>query len=326
MLARTQTRQLTHWPGWALVLSITLHLFTPAVAAAAPRRQTMNEQAPLYSWLRGGAAVVRARISALGIQPAASGQERAVLVLAIERVLAGSAPGSALHYEILRPQSELARKKFPDPIWGRVRLQQGAELLLVADPSAAAGAPLYAEALSPSDPVFLELEGILAEEQRSTPPAERLARYLRWLTSRSVPERLFAAEALAKDPFSDAELEERVAPAMAAVFTGERDLFVRVSLGEWMWKHLYPRIHGRGAAAVVDALLRSVSDPAEDVRRLALDALTEADPLKLAQLRIAAGPAALKQLQERLRQEQHAEVRARIQRIVQALHPAHFFH
>jgi hypothetical protein len=287
----------------------------------------MDQYIQLYSWVRGGASIHTARIEKVQIQPAAPGQQSVSLQIRIAKTLWGAEGDPLRRFEFEQPDGETARLKFSDPVWGRVELREGALILLVTrEPSGANADPLYADQIVNSDgPVLDSIRAVLDHERAGQ--KERFARYLHWLSSGSIVEKLFSAEALAKDeglPVSEregqAEPPDQIAVAFARAFTSEKDLYTRISLGTWMWDNVYPRSTVAGQVAIINATIQSAGDKDQDVRRFSLDQLTTAaDPMRLRQADVMTTREVIGFLQERLGQETSPEARDRIKRVVDAL-------
>lgn len=282
----------------------------------------MNEQIQLYPWTRSGASIYLARIAQMNVRPGPPGQEIISLRIQIEETLWGQPGAVSRQSALTRPASETARLKFPDPVWGRVDLREGALILLVTRELLETLAdPLYVDQVGdPKDPVLLAIRAILSQAQALHDGQQRLDAYLRWLAQGSTVAKLFGAEALAKDKdLPDVDREGRVAAAFSDAFAAERDLFVRLSLGEWMWDHIYSRTSATGQVSIINATIKGVGDASEDIRRFSLDRLTTVASVKLEQPTVIKSPEAIRRLQERLNQETDPEARNQIEKVIAAL-------
>lgn len=284
----------------------------------------MNEQIQLYPWTRNGASIYLARIAQMNIRPGPPGQEIVSLRIQIEETLWGQPGAVSRQSSLTRPASETARLKFPDPVWGRVDLREGALILLVThELSETPADPLYVDQVSdPKDQVLLTIRATLREAQALHDGRQRLAVYLRWLAQGSIVPKLFGAEALAKDQdLPDVDREGRIAAAFSDAFIAERDLFVRLSLGTWMWDYIYSRTNPAGQVLIINATIKGAEDASEDIRRFALDRLTTVASVKLEQPTVTKSPEAVRRLQERLNQETDLDARNQIQKVIDALRP-----
>lgn len=284
----------------------------------------MNEQIQLYPWTRNGASIYLARIAQMNIRPGPPGQEIVSLRIQIEETLWGQPGAVSRQSSLTRPASETARLKFPDPVWGRVDLREGALILLVThELSETPADPLYVDQVSdPKDQVLLTIRATLREAQALHDGRQRLDAYLRWLAQGSIVPKLFGAEALAKDQdLPDVDREGRIAAAFSDAFIVERDLFVRLSLGTWMWDYIYSRTNPAGQVLIINATIKGAEDASEDIRRFALDRLTTVASVKLEQPTVTKSPEAVRRLQERLNQETDPEARNQIQKVIDALRP-----
>lgn len=276
----------------------------------------MNEILNLYRWVRNDASIHLARIAGVRTQPAEPGQEKVALQVRIDETLWGSQGERMREFEMVRPVSEVAQLKYPDPIWGLVTFREATPMLLVLR-----GAEVvYAEEIGgPKDPVLTSVRAVVEFERTRADSNARVSRYLRWLAEGSTVERLFGAEALAKDGLTPAGHPERVAAAFARAFGSELSLPVRLSLGEWMWDSVFPGSNAAGQVAIINATIESASDAAAEIRDLALDRLVEAEPGKLHQPGVVAGPQVIRLLEARLTHEPAPEARKQIERVIAAL-------
>lgn len=284
----------------------------------------MNQHITPYSWIRSGAAVYLARLGKVRVAPGDPGQQITTLELRIEETLWGPRGDEVRKAVIVEPASATARMKFPDPTWGRVTPQEGALLLVVtAELGEEVRKPLYVEAIpGQQDPVLASLRDVLDAEGGNRDSAVRRSRYLGWLRSGSPIPKLFGAEALARDEdLPEIDPKGDVATAFAKGFDTANDLFVRMSLGEWMWSGIYPRTNEAGKVAILDASLRGAADPSEDVRRLCLDKLAEVGPRDLELPGLIKVPAAVPFVEERLAEETAPASRARLQKVLKIVRP-----
>lgn len=288
----------------------------------AKGKAAMNEQIQLYSWTRDGASIYLARIAQMNVRPGPPGQEIISLRIHIEETLWGQPGAMSRRSELTRSASETTRLKFPDPVWGRVELQEGALILLVTHEIVETLAdPLYVEqANDPNDPVLLATRAVLKQVKVPRDEPQSVDAYLGWLTQGSTVAKLFGAEALAKDPdLPSVDREGRVAAAFSNAFLAERDLFVRLSVGAWMWDHIFARTNPAGQVLIINASIKAAEEDLEDIRRFALDRLTTVASVHLEQPAITKSPEATRRLQERFDQETDPEARKQIKKVIDAL-------
>lgn len=289
----------------------------------------MNQEIQLYSFVRSGASIHIVRIDTMEIRSGQPGQLTVSLQLEIEETLWGEKGQPIRRTQFTQPESEVARLKFPDPIWGRVDPREGARLFLVThELSDTPAAPLYVEEiLESTDPVLsairevLDYDRVLFEQQRKGQDGQaRRSHYLNYLGGDVIVKELFGAEALAKDgDLPEIDPTGKVAQAMAAVFASDQVIFVRLSVGAWMWDSIYPRTNPAGHIAILNATLGGVSDNSEDIRRFSLDQLTDVDLTDVHQPGVMRSPEAVRLLQEQLPQETDPEVRNHLQKLIDAL-------
>jgi hypothetical protein len=291
--------------------------------AEAKEVGTMDEKVQLYSFIRSGAGIYTARIEQIDIQSAPAGQRALLLEIRIEETLWGNS-GTPLRYcVLLEPESEIARLKFPDPIWGRVNVQKGIRIFFVTQEFSETPAdPLYVEEIvDANDPVLSRIRAILQQQNVQTIIGNaRLTRYLQSLSQGTAVQKLFAAEVLAKDmDFGNAEQQGQIATAFATEFASEPDLYVRLNVGTWMWDNIYSRTNAVGKVAILNATLQGAENTSPDIRRFCLDRLVLAEPKDLQQVGVTKSPEVVRLLQERLQLETFPEVRDRIQKVIDAL-------
>jgi hypothetical protein len=289
----------------------------------------MNQFIPLYSFVRSGASIYIVRIDSMQIQSGSPGQQIVSLQFGIEETLWGKSGKPIRRAQYTQPESEIARLKFPDPIWGQVNPREGARLLLIThELSDAIADPLYVEEiLDSADPALsaireiLDNERVLFEQERKGQDGQaRRSRYLNYLGGDVIVKELFGAEALAKDgDLPEIDPAGKVAQVMAAVFASDQVIFVRLSVGAWMWDSIYPRTNLAGQVAILNATLGGISDDSEDIRRFSLDQLAEVDPADVHQPGVMSSPEAVQLLQEQLAQETDPEVRDHLQKLIDAL-------
>jgi hypothetical protein len=299
----------------------------PAPVVLRPLKKAsraMNEHIASYAWVRARekTAVYLARVTRASVVPGDPGQRITTLILRLEATLSGP-PGDELRKAIIvEPASATTRLKFPDPTWGSVEPQEGALLLLVTtELGTEVRKPLYVEKISnPEDPVLVSFREVLEAEGSRKEGYARRRRYLGWLTSGSVVPKLFGAEALARDKdLPEIDPRGEIAVAFAKSFEAEKNVFVRLNLGEWMWAGIYSRTNSAGKVAILNATLRGAADPTGEVRRLCLDKLPDASLRDLDSPSLVKVPAAIPFLEGRLAEEMPPEPRARLKKLLDFL-------
>lgn len=282
----------------------------------------MNEQIALYSFVRFGYSISTTHVESVDIKTDPSGQQAVSLRIRIEETLWSENGAPLRRCEFVQPNSETARLKFPHPIWGRVNLREGVRLFLVTSELTEMPAePRYVEEIgSPNDLVLSAIRAILENERTEHDGKAHFARYLRYLTEGTTVEKLFGAEALAKDlDLPNSGLTTQVAIAMATTFSSDPSIYVRLSVGSWMWESVYLRTDTVGKVAVINATINGVENPSQDIRRFSIERLMLAAPADLTDAEVIKDSEAVRVLQEQLQLETAPEVRDRIQQVIAAL-------
>jgi hypothetical protein len=172
--------------------------------------------------------------------------------------------------------------KFPDPIWGRVEIQEGAYLLFVTqEPTQIVQQPVYVEQYYDSqDTVLRSIYTVLEAEKASPGSEERLSRYFQWLQAPNPVPVLFAGEALATDKILlPVDKNGQFANAFASSFNAQSDYYVKISVGTWMWDDIFPRTNAQGEVVIINTILSALLSPSEEVREFAMDRLLTMDNL-----------------------------------------------
>jgi hypothetical protein len=282
----------------------------------------MDNTIQLYTFIRGGASIYIARIEEVTTQPGPIDQHTIALKIRVEQTLWGETTKEILRSQFTQPDNEIARLKFPHPIWGRVDPREGSRLFLVThEPEQTPLEPVYVEEIvDPGDVVLSGISDILSQEKPEQDPAARKARYLAYLAEGETVERLFGAEALAKDrDLPEIDQTGQVATAMAAVFISDATIYVRISVGTWMWENIYPRTSPEGKVAVINATIKGTEDSSEDIRRFSRDYLSRAGTADLLQTGVRKSSEAASLMQEQLELETSPEVRAHLQKLIDVL-------
>lgn len=262
------------------------------IAAAAAGRSTVNETFELWGWTREPFSMAVCRIGAVRVEPEDAVRERVFLELRLVETLWGAPPPEVRKPSFARRSDEIARVKSPDEVWGNVELSTGA-LVFVASRDPAAD-PFYAAKTAPDDLTLQAVRKLLAAERElKGDPAARKALYLSWLREGRLVQRLFAGQALSRDPLPGVDQDGEVARAIAKILGDERaDVFLRLSAVGWLHEYLWARTSARGKAAALQADAKALGAKDANVRRFALDALVDLDPLMLRQLGVADAQAA----------------------------------
>lgn len=284
----------------------------------------MNPHIHIYQFTHDGDGIGVARIS--GVQVKASprdGQERVSLDLRVEESLWDGRNQSTYSYSFDRPASEIARLKFPDPVWGRVDLRSGAEVLLVTQPATPEGKtqnPVYVEEIpATDDPVLRSIREVLTAERAKQSDPDLFDRHLRWLASDDVVKKLFAGEILAKEVHA-VDQTSRLIPAFARAFSEEQDPYAKISLGTWLWENLYPKtLSEDGRIEIANATLRATSSEDLNVRRFVIDRLSGADPELLRNPSVQPSREAILLLEDRRRKELDVSAQKNLDRVINAL-------
>jgi len=283
----------------------------------------MNEHVLLFKWVRSEASINIARILKIKREIGPPGQETLKVEVKLEQTLWGETGEPVRICSLNQHLSETTRLKFPDPIWGRVNLQEGAYLLFVtSEPAQIVREPVYVEQYYDShDPIISEINLVLEAEKIEQNADQRITRYVQWLNASHPVPLLFAGEALASDQdLLPVDETGQVANAFANGFSTQSDLFVRITLGTWMWEDIFSRTNNKGEVAIINATILGVDDPSEDVRRFSLERLiTIEDADKLLQPGILKDNKAVPYLMDELKRETSSDSRNRIEDLIKAL-------
>lgn len=284
---------------------------------------TMNKHINLYSWMRSGTSIHLANIVQINNKPGPPAQEEVTLQLQIKETLSGKPLEPLYRYKFLRHTGELTRMKFPDPVWGLVELREKACLLLVIGESSPGKTEVFyvEEVQDLKDPILLSIRTVTTFEKTGLSGKERVSKYLQWLLEGSIIEKLFGAEALAKDnDLPEIDKMGQVAETFAKVVESENDEYARISLSQWMWDHVFPRTTPAGEVKIINATIHSVDDANENVRVFSIDRLaTLSDPEKLKQSGVIKSLKALRYLRAQLQCETSVEAREHLQKVIDAL-------
>ena len=284
---------------------------------------TMNPHLQLYQFIRDVDWISVARITQVEANPGPqAGQETVKIGVQVEENLWGDSGPSTRTYVFRRPASRTAQRKFPDPVWGRVDLRPGAKILLVRPPAkgSAAQDPVYVEEiLRPDDPVMGSIRGVINQEGTQRERPSKVELYLHWVAGGSTVEKLFAGQALSKDGPTPAGWSARINLAVAGAFASEKDEYVKISLGSWLWDDLFPHADEEGRVSIVNATIRVASSGSTDARRFALDRLSAADPQLLRRQGVKPSGEIVRLLEDRKEKETDADVRRHLDEIIEAL-------
>jgi hypothetical protein len=222
--------------------------------------------------------------------------------------------------QLERPANRVSRLKFPDPIWGRVDIRDGARILLVTPPGAGRDdKPLYVDEISsPGDPVLLSIRDVLAAESRPHTAIDRFRRLLTWMNAEPI-HRLYAGEALATVQALSAEETAQAVTALAEAFIREQDEFIKVSFGTWLWDGLFPRATEASRIVILNATIQTAASQSSGARRLALDRLSQTSAELLRNPAVKPGHEAVRLLEERRDAETDAAERESLAQIIAAL-------
>lgn len=284
----------------------------------------MNPHIPLYQFIRAMHPITQARITQVRIS-SDSGQSREVLNIDVDitHTLWGERQPAHRSYVYERPSSFAAQVKFRDPVWGQVDIREGLEILIVSgigSPSAPAG-PVYVDQIeNPDDPVLKSIKDILAAEGSPNAGADHFGRRLRWLTNGTNVEKLFAGEALAREGTNlSQQQEEQLVRSFSDVYARETDEYVKVSLGAWLWDHIYERADEAGRIQILNATIAATSVPSVLVSGFALDHVLEADPRLLRNPGVHPTAELHRLLDKRKEQETDPEERRKLDTITRSI-------
>ena len=283
----------------------------------------MNKHINLYSWVRNDDSIYLARLIGTQIQPGPPGQEEVRLQCQIDVTLWGKNGEPLRTYTFLQPASKVARLKFPDPVWGLVELREKACLLLVLGESSPGKTEVFyvEEVQNQKDPILLSIRTVTAFEKTGLSGKEHISKYLQWLLEGSTIEKLFGAEALAKDnDLPEIDKMGQVAETFAKVVESENDEYIRISLSQWMWDHVFPRTTPAGEVKIINAIIKGAENANENIRIFSIDRLaTLSDPEKLKQPGVIKSFEAVRYLRAQLQCETSVEVREHLQKVIDAL-------
>src|SRR5207249_4757505 len=105
---------------------------------------------------------------------------------------------------------------------------------------------------NPDDPVLKSIKGVLAAEGAPNAGADRFDRHLRWLTNGTIIEKLFAGEALAQEFTDLSQQKTQLVLSFSQVYAAEKDEYVKVSLGTWLWDQIYERTDEAGRIQILN--------------------------------------------------------------------------
>lgn len=310
-------------PSWWLAASAVAvaGLHASAAGAAAPTEgRTMDPYPPLYAFVQQGLSVALVRIERVQHRPGPGSEEIVELALqVVEPWWRPPSDGGPFHYTYRQPAARNAQLKFPHPVWGRVEPAVGTLLLLAWRPGARE--PVYVDTVDdPSAAAPAAARALLAGERQGGSADSRVPRRLAQLRGIAL-EKLYAGEALAhhRGAFSAAQ-QAQVADAMTRAYAEEREPYVKISLGTWLWEPLYRKFSRTGRTQVLNAMLATAAaEPDGQVRTQALDRLALAEPAQLRERDIVVPPQALAPLAQRLAAETDAGSRRHIEEVLAAL-------
>ena len=295
----------------------------PACAQAAGKgNMNLNELVPLYQWIRSGASVCLGTVAAVHAEPSGPGFEWVTVDVAVDEVMWGPKGTPVRRSKFERPASDLARGRFPDPVWAAIDLKTGVRLLLVTHAHDDAPAPAnYAQELNaPKDAVLEAVRALLGEERKQAEPRARLVRYLHWLRSGATVQRLFAGEAVVRDSLPGADGTE-TAEALARAFVSSDSPYAQIALAGWMWDQLYPRTTREGQVAITNATVQVARGPHELSRHYAQDRLVGVGPRGLALDGVRKDAEAAASLRKRAAMEKSTSLHRELLETADALQP-----
>lgn len=306
---------------WLLVLMACALATTISASAPAkqPLGQTMDQTLHLYQFTNSSHQILLARVTQLSVRPEPGGETVEVVAEITETLWREAGPVRRV-FVFQRPASPTAQLKFPDPVWGRVKLQEGVCILVVATMPAAAkpSIPVYVDQFAdPSDPALMAVRSVLETERTVKDRSTLFRKRLTQLRGTTV-EKLFAGEALAGHGPLSAEEQVQLGEAFPRAYAEEKDDYVRASLGSWLWD-LYPRLSGAGQTNTLNATMQVAGSASKIVRTLALDYLAQASPKSLLDPAVKPTSEVVRLLDARREAEVDAGERHRLEEIIAAL-------
>lgn len=259
-----------------------------ALGALAQGNRMNDSSIQLWQWLRHDRSISVCRIEGISVE-AAGDDEVVRLRLATVETLWGPKAADERRASFQQPVSPLVRLKVQIPVWGRVELRPGGLLLYVTDGPSGDAEALFAGNTAPDDPALETVrQVVIFERENAHDPDARKHRYLEWLRKGRLLQRLFAGEALSRDPLPGKDRDAKMATAVAEVVADDSaEPFLRISALEWLNDRLWPVTSAAGKAAAIRGEARALSASDANVRQFAYDALVDLDPLRLRQEGIA---------------------------------------
>lgn len=294
-----------------------------ALGMLAAQRNRMNESSiQLWQWVRHGRSISVCRIENVAVEPGRD-EETVRLRLSTVEALWGPKPAEERRASFERPVSPAARAKVQIPVWGHVELRAGSLLLYVADGPAPDAPALFAANTAADDPSLSAARQVtVLEREQADDPDARERQYLDWLRKGRMVQRMFAGEALTRDPFARVDGDGRIAAAVAEVVADESaEPFLRISALEWLNDRLWPRTNAAGKAAGIRAEAKAMSAKDANVRQFAHDAVIDLDPLRLRQDGV--GDASAAALLRQRAEESPEPTRTRLESLAEAITPRH---
>jgi hypothetical protein len=282
----------------------------------------MDPYIHLYQFTRAGNPMSLATISHVRIRPGPGPAEETVEVAVdITETLWREPPLKPPNYAFQRPSSLAGQTKFSDPVWGRVRLQQGAKIMIIFANSGTSSnsSVVYVDQIADAgDPILDSIRSILDSERSLKDRNARFDKLFARLHG-GIVEKLYAGEALAKDSHFRPEEEVRIGEALPRAFAEEKDEYVKISLGSWLWDLVYPRAGVAGRVNTLKATIQAAGSASENVRTFALDRLAQAEPTGLREAGVKASPDVVRLLEDRHAKEDDAGVRHHLEQIIAVL-------
>lgn len=311
-----QAKRLIRAVAWALIVTACKE------APLAPQKKVgkpMDPYIQLYQFTRDGNPISLARVIQVRVSPGPGPNQETVEVgVEITETLWRESGATRQAYQFQRPASSA---KFTHPVWGRVNLEAGTKFLMVlpAGAESSTSAPVYADQFDdPNDPVLKSIRAVIETQRKVTDRGELFKKRLAQLRGGPV-EKLFAGEALASEgPFRPEE-ETQIAEAFPRAFSEEKDAYIKISLGSWLWDLVYPKAGHVGRANTLNATIQAIGSTTEQIRIFALDRLAEANPKELREAAVKASPEAIRLLEDRHSAEEDADVRRHLEEIIAAL-------
>ncbi len=285
----------------------------------SPNGSTMNQPLTPYAWIRAQSSVYLAVIDKVETQASGPGMRTTALTLTVDDVLFGPRGAKVRTAKVEEPADATARTKFPAPQWGGVPFEKGT-LVLLSTPELGetVAKPSYVEWVkTKDDPAIVSLRQVLAAEATPVDGTVRRTRYLGWLSSVDLTQKLFASAALSQDAdLPDIDPKGEVAAAFSRAVSSEKEALPWIVLTQHFWSGVYPRTNEAGRVALLNVLVAGCGNPEESVRDVALDKLSEVPEKDLEMPGITKAPFSVSAISERIAIERAEGPKSRLRKLL----------